>query len=330
MGESMTPAADDSDVQAASEPTALPSPGRSRRNLWIALGLVAGLLVAGGVFLGYTAQQRAEAVARQTAFETAEAHSTKALAALHTAQSSLSLADVALDDPLEAAYRRLSTSAQKELEAADSELAAATKATALVEEAAARRSLTAGITHMRDASKDLDAAAEALPAYGPLIDLAGEVSALSESSFDVREDTLLAINKSRWSSAAKQNKNGLAQVGSALKKLDQMEKRRAKLGATGNGIAQAKQEFQANKSIMGIQSQLISNGRAGRISTYNSFTSKYNNALDTLDITPVPGFYDDSHAYLGAPMTAVTNAASSLNRAKEKLTEAREAFLAGQ
>jgi len=330
MGESTMPAADDSEKPGSAEPTEPASPGRSRRTLWIALSLVLVLLIAGGSYLAYALHLRDEALARQTAFETAESHSSKALKALKTAQQGLSIADVAQGDPLQAAYQRLSTSALKELETADSELAAAEKATALVEDAAARTALTSGIKHMRDASKELDGAANVLPEYGPLIDLAREVSALSESIFDVREDTLLAINKSTWSAAAKKNKSGLAQVGSALKKLDQMEKLRLKLGATPNGILPAKQEMQANKSLMGMQSQLISNGRAGRISTYNSFTGKYNSSLDSLDSISVPGFYNDSRAYLGAPMTAVTSAASSLNRAEEKLTEARKAFLASK
>lgn len=307
--------------------TSTPDRSRSRLILWVALGLVAGLLVAAGAYFGWTSYQNAQAVARQEAFETAQAHYEKALDSLDSAQASLSGADTVLGEPHGVAYTQLATSAANDLEIANKELTAAEKAAPLIENRVARRSLTEGIKFMREASEELDGATKSLPQYGPLMDLADDVVDLSDTISDTREDTLQAINKNTWSTAAKKNKSGLAAVRIASKKLNQMEKLRVKLKSAGHGITQAQQEVRANKSQMTIQSQLIANGRAGRTSTFNALIDKYNDGIDKFDTIGMPKFYDSAKAYLGAPMMAAATAAASLDRADEKLIDAREAFL---
>jgi len=305
-------------------------PTRPRWPMWLALGIVAGLLAAGGAYFGLMSYQGALTTAHQHAFETAEEHCLNALESLISAQGELYKAETTPGNPFDYVFKQIAESTQKDLDKAAAEVAAAEKATALVEDETARAALTGGIEKLKRASMELGKSAKLLPPRGPLMDLAQDVTELANTADETRENTILLINKRSWPAAAARNKQGLSEAAVALKKLDQMEKLRLEVGTAGSGIAQAQQEMRLTRTMLALQTQLIASGRSSRTSAFNSSIDKYNDLAGELDDVSPAEFYGDEAVFLEAPMTMAANADASLDRAAEKLTEAREAFLTSQ
>jgi len=277
-----------------------PQPAKkSRKGLWIAIGVIVFLLgcclVSVFGLAAYSVQQD------RAAYTRAEA---KLEAAFKDVEAATSSVDVASDPAAVAA------SMQPKIAKAKQGVADARKEIESVGSSDNKTAYVKSLDEMDAALTKLDKVVSGLQDMGKLTSEMTSVGALVKAADDAVGAGIGAANGKRYGEAASAASAATAQYAQAEATLGQMEK-----DWPGVGMAAAQQTVALKRSNADRLNQLAALGRSGSTSTYNKVIDEYNGVLAQLRARPLPDFANNPDLLTGDLQKSLDAAIAQLTKA---------------